>query len=274
MTTFALRRSFNLAVWGVFALGVVILHAVYSVTLGPASYWSGWLLFAFILLLALYNLRKKLPSLPLGSSAAWLQFHIYGGWLTVLVFILHTGMRLPNGGLEVTLALLFVGVAGSGIVGLALSRVLAPRLAAREEEVIFERIPAMRKQLREKAENLILHCVSESSSTALADFYANRLAPFFEGPRHLLWHVAGSDRPRHALLADLDTLDRYLNPKERDIVKEMAGLIRAKDNLDCHHALQGVLKVWLFVHIPLTYSLVLMSILHALLVSAYSTGLR
>ena len=54
---------------------------------------------------------------------------------------------------------------------------------------------------------------------------------------------------------------------------EMGSLIRGKDDLDHQDALQGTLKYWLFIHIPLTYSLLILSLVHALLASAYSAGI-
>ncbi len=253
---------------------VVLVYAAYTVTLRPTSFLSGWLLFVLMLALASYNIRKKLPFLPLGTSAGWLQFHIYAGLLTVVLFVLHSGLHVPNGALEVTLALLYVAVAGSGIMGLALSRLLARRLAIHGEEVIFERIPAMRKHLRERAEELVEQSASETSSIVLADFYVSRLAPFFDGPGNFWDHLFESDRPRHTLLAALGALDRYLSAKEREYVREMGSLIRVKDNLDYHDALQGTLKYWLFIHIPMTYSLLILSLVHAVLASAYGAGIR
>ncbi len=38
---------------------------------------SGYFLLAVMFVLAGYNVWKKLPFLPLGSSEGWLQFHIY-----------------------------------------------------------------------------------------------------------------------------------------------------------------------------------------------------
>ena len=43
-----------------------------------------------------------------------------------------------------------------------------------------------------------------------------------------------------------------------------------KDQLDFHQAMQGLLKGWLFVHIPLTYALLLFALVHLVLVYAFS----
>jgi hypothetical protein len=49
-------------------------------------------------------------------------------------------------------------------------------------------------------------------------------------------------------------------------------LIRRKDDLDFHEARQGLLKLWLFVHIGLTCALVLGATLHGILAHAFDGG--
>ena len=106
----------------------------------------------------------------------------------------------------------------------------------------------------------------------MADFYTRRLAGFFGGPRHFWHHLAQSNRPSRRLLDDLAALDRYLGDRERDAARELAGLIEAKDSLDYHFALQGTLKGWLFVHIPLTYAMLVFVFVHVVLVHAFRGG--
>src|SRR5690242_17642005 len=60
-----------------------------DVHLNRANYASGYLLYGLVVFLALFNLRKKLPSLPLGSASAWLQLHLYVGIIAGAVFGLH-----------------------------------------------------------------------------------------------------------------------------------------------------------------------------------------
>ena len=45
--------------------------------------------------------------------------------------------------------------------------------------------------------------------------------------------------------------------------------VQRKDDLDYQYALQGALKLWLFVHIPLTYGLLVLAIFHGLAACAY-----
>jgi hypothetical protein len=270
MKTFAARRWRNLALLAV-ASGVVLsLAAVWAVSLRPAPFYSGWLLAVSMLVLAAYNLFKKVPFLPLGASSAWLQLHIYLGLLTILVFFLHAGLRRPHGPLGWALEILFAGVAGSGLVGLLISRTYPALLRARGPEVIFEQIPHLRRRLREEAEQQVVDAVTQLRSTHVAAFYTQRLKPFFDRPRHFWRHVVRHSGHRHALLTEIDAQDRYLNDKEREAMRAIRGLVERKDDLDFQYALQAMLKYWLFVHIPCTYSLLIVSAFHVLVVYAYA----
>ena len=80
--------------------------------------------------------------------------------------------------------------------------------------------------------------------------------------------------PLNEILNEITELNRYLNDSERVTMDEIAGLVRQKDGLDYHYSLQLVLKLWLFVHIPLTYSLLLWTLAHIVLVFAFSGGAR
>jgi len=230
---------------------------------------SGWVLLAGMFVLALYNVRKKLPFLPLGKSETWLQTHIYLGFFTTFLFLAHLDFRLPRGLFEITLAWLFVLVSGSGFLGLFFSRVLPRRLATRGGEAILEKIPAQRHALRMGAETLALG--GEAKSPVIAEFYVKRLADFFSGPRNFWSHLVESRRPAGVLLAELR---RVATEGDREKIDQFARLVRQKDGLDYQRALQLTLRLWLFVHIPLTYGLMIFTVLHIVLVFAFSGGAR
>ncbi|MBA4146907.1 MAG: hypothetical protein H0X66_02245 [Verrucomicrobia bacterium] len=235
---------------------------------------TGWLLLGLMLLLTLYNGRKKIPFLPLANSKDWLQFHIYAGWFTLLLFLLHIRFRFPTGWFEGTLATLYAVVMVSGIVGLFISRSFPKRLTSRGGEVLFETIPIVRRNLRKRAEELTLKSIPDVQASTVADFYTNELAGFFAGPKNYWKHLFEIRTPLNHLLKKVDDLKRFLNEKERGVMSEYSDLVRQKDGLDYHHTLQLTLKLWLFVHIPLTYSLLIFSLVHVILVFAFSGGAR
>lgn len=254
------------------ALGLTLL-AVWWLgrnALRPVGLYTGWLLLVLLLGLAFFGARKKLPFLPLWSASAWLQFHIYAGWLAVLVFLLHTGARLPGGLLECLLWSGFVLVAVSGAFGLWLSRWLPPRLARSGESLIFERIPQLRHRLETEARALVRQAEAETKSSTLADFYLRLLAPYFGHVPALFAPLAGSDAGHHYVARELAALRRVLNQREMAIADQLGDLLEAKRNLDYQLAGQRLLKLWLFAHIPLTYGLLVLVGAHVWLVLLYS----
>jgi hypothetical protein len=267
------RRQFVLGLLALIAASVAALwlNAKFK-ALPDYAFLTGWALLGGMIVLTIYNVRKKLPFLPLGNSETWLQIHIYLGFFTTLLFLIHLNFHIPHGWFELTLAWLFILVSGSGMVGLFFSRALPRRLATRGGEVIFEKISALRHKLKTDAENLALG--ADAKSPVIAEFYAKRLAPFFSGPKNFWLHLAESRRPASALLAELEDLRRFANDIEREKIKKLAALVRQKDGLDYHRALQLALKLWLFVHIPLTYGLLIFTALHLVLVFGFSGGAR
>lgn len=186
-----------------------------------------------------------------------------------MIFLFHTAARWPNGAFETLLALLFWGVAISGVFGIFITRVIPRRLTQAGDEVIYERIPAFRQELREEADRLVLQTVDQSGGTTLAEFHANTLAHYFAGQRSFRSHLTQSSRPLRSLIGQLDDLNRYFNEAEQKAATQLIELIRHKNRLDYHSALQGMLKSWLFVHIPLTYAMLLCAIVHAVIVHAF-----
>jgi hypothetical protein len=263
--------------WMIGLASVLILSGAYGVldaalvnSLRSPALVSGFVLFIILLLLTLFNARKKLPFLPLVKASAWLQFHIYAGIFAMILFLFHIRFKVPQGKLEVVLTGLFLAVSLSGLIGLGISRWVPPRLTLHGENLIFERIPVLRKTVKEEVERLVLSSVRSTDSTTIADFYQQSLHHYFERPRFLWSHLLGYSGPLHRLLSEIAAMDRYLNPEEKKIISEVTQYIQAKDNLDFQLAAQGLLKGWLFVHIPLTYALILVAVAHGILAWRFS----
>jgi len=270
--TFAVRALRNTAFLVLASAIVLGLTWSYGLSLHDTAFLSGWMLLVGVAFLTAFNLRKKLPVLPLLSVSTWLQLHIYIGWLVIVLFLLHTSLRWPTGGLETGLWLLFVAVALSGVIGIVLSRVLPRRLRLHGERLIFERIPAFRAQLAGEVENLAMESVTQISSNTIAEYYTSRLQPFFRKPRNVWAHLLGSNEALQRLSREIRSLERYLDSKGQETLKEIEWRVAAKDNLDQQYAVQLFLKGWLFVHLPLTYGLVLVAAVHAVVVYAFDGG--
>ncbi len=237
-----------------------------------SAFTTGYLLLSAVLFLALYNVRKKLPFLPLGSSAAWLQWHIYVGIGSVGVFALHAGIRWPTGILNSTLAAFYVATIASGVAGLYLTRTIPRQLARVGQEVVYERIPALQLAVRQRASETILESVTASGATTLAEFYIARLYGFFHRRRSTRYFLRPTTARRRSLMHELQAIRRYLSDQEQAPCERLFALLRRKDDLDFHEARQKLLKVWLFAHIGMTYTLVVLALLHGLLALAFRGG--
>ncbi len=256
------------------AVAVVWVHGNLSATHPLLPYASGWVLFALMLGLTAYNARKKLPFLPLFSSRLWLQIHVYAGLVTAVVYGLHAGWRVPAGWFEGILAALFTLVTASGLVGWWLSRQIPRRLTTVGGEVPYERIPLIRHELQREAEAVALKAIPEQGATTLADFYNRDLSGYFAATQPFWRSIFSTRRRLNALLGSLAETRRYLTAAENANADRLADLIRQKDALDFQRSSQLALKAWLFVHIPLTYALLLYSVVHVVLVYAFSGGAR
>lgn len=272
VTSFQRRRQINAGFLLVAGVLLLLLYFLFEFRFPRLTFVSGWALLLLMLLLTAYNGRKKLPFLPAATSEGWLQVHIYAGLLAALIFGMHLRFRLPTGVFEGLLALLFVLVTLSGIGGLWLSRSLPRRLTTTGGEVIFERIPFERKVLQEKARAIALGSVNKTKSTTMADFYASELDAFFARPRYFWAHLLDSEIQFNRLLRRTSDLNRFLGTEEKSDMDELIALLRAKYHLDHHYSLQLALKLWLFIHIPLTYGLLVFSALHVALVYAFSSA--
>ena len=239
---------------------------------GRTDFHTGYLLLAALFFLASYNLRKKLPIVAWGKSSTWLQAHIYVGLASAAVFGIHIAWRWPNGPLETTLAVLYLLTFASGLLGLYWTRTLPPKLANVAEEVIYERIPMLRGQLRERAQQVALGAVRSSGATTLGEYYAENLQTYFERPRSLKYYLWPTSELRRAQMAGLTSIGRYLSTAEQQHREQLFALIRRRDDLDFHSALQWRLKTWLFLHIGLTYPLLIFGILHGVLAHLFDGG--
>ena len=163
-------------------------------------------------------------------------------------------------------------VAGSGVYGLYATRVIPRKLTALQNEVIFEEIPERRLQLTARARQLVLDTARHTD--VLARYYTNHLIHFFEKPRSLAYHLSPSLRRSRQLVSEIEGLDRYLSEPQRQASRQLTTLVREKEDLDYHRALQGRLKIWLFLHIGLTYGLLITAVLHGVMAHAFGGGLR
>jgi hypothetical protein len=263
MSFFARRRFVNSAVTLAALGGAWWWTEQLENRLQSSSFFTGWLLLGAVLFLAGFQLRKKLPAPSWGSAALWMQLHIYAGLGTAGLYAMHAGVHWPTGVLETALAALYAATFASGLVGLYWTRTLPRRLSRVSEEMIYERIAALRGMLRDRAQAAVLTAVRTAGATTLGEFYRQRLHDYFSLRRGWGYRLWPTTRLRKELLAELTDATRYLSEAECKTAEDLFALVRSRDDLDYHEALQWRLRAWLFVHIALTYPLLAVAALHA-----------
>jgi len=267
------QNNLILIVFVILLCGVAYaLFLSYKKELLNPNYWTGWTLLGLIFLLSSYNLYKKFPQFRLGRSSTWLYFHTYFGIFAFFMYLLHTEFSWPNGWLESTLGYCFIIQSILGACGLAISRYIPPSLAIHGESAIYERIPQHITKLRNRAEKIILEAVSETGSSSISDFYIANMARYLNRPNNKLAHIFGRRKPLYKLLSKTDTFYRYLSDNEKLHMDKIMDIVHAKNNLDFQYARQGLLKHWLFIHIPISGVLILLALTHLVIVYSFTGG--
>lgn len=242
-----------------------LVHQRIGSGLGHGSVYSGATLLSSVLLLALIGVRKRLVMLPLWSLSCWLQIHIYTGLFACAVFLLHVPRIIASGWFEGGLSWLFLVVSISGFYGLVASRLIPKRLTAMSVQPRYDRIAWHRQQFSLLAGDVYDQLDGGSDARVLSEFYARVLQPFFAGAMTRGFLLRPSLARRRHLLAELGDLRRYLSGDTLAAADRLAALVRQRDELDYHHALQFRLRAWVAVHAALSCVLVVWSLVHAAL---------
>jgi hypothetical protein len=241
-----------------------------DIALRDVQFFNGWTLFGCMVVLMLLTWRKKVVILPLGRVRFWLLVHYFVGFLAVAVFVVHTRHQMPGSVLHWLLWSLFVLVSLSGMVGAIVSKTVPQRLEAEGERILFDRIPMFRAQLAEQAEAVARESVEDGNTRSIARLYADSLSDFFAGPRNVLAHLAASKVSKARILNQLSAIERYLDEPGKLRLLKLRDLVEAKSNLDFHYANVGLLRLWLFVHVPATYALLAAMAVHIVLEYAFA----
>ena len=267
------RRWFALAACWCVALAAFVAVAVPSsrtgTHLGQPEIITGYSLFSTLLFLLLFNVRKRLPMLPLGRAHWWTMAHLIAGVLVGALFFLHTKTIWPLGTYEQVTTLLFYAAMLSGVFGYVVQRLYPRRLTGRGVEIIYERVPEAIAELREAAESVVLRCTKEANADTLARYYMETFQWYFLRPRFLLSHLTGADKSDRWLDHQFTNSRQYLNDHEQTFLDELHDLAKRKDSIDFHYAAQRLMKVWLLVHVPSVVGLSVLVLWHLLIVNIY-----
>ena len=224
---------------------------------------------AFMLFAGLLAGRKKFPIWRLGRAQAWMRGHLWLGLLSLPVILFHAGFRF-GGPLTSVLMWLLIIVVASGLFGAVLQHYLPHMMTAQVPgETIFEQIQHVRDQLVTSADETIAAAEAsanaEESAAPLADFYRREMRPFLEsrGKRHQL--LSNPDRSR----STFEGLRMLLPLGFQDAAKRLEQICEEERQLRRQSLLHHWLHGWLMLHIPLSFALLLLGVVHAITALRY-----
>jgi len=262
-----------------FFFALLWLVSIYSGALRNPRYLDGWVLAVGMSLQLGFHIAIKTNRLSPKSVARWRKFHIFIGWLLITAFITHSDFSLPDTGFELALWAGFVLVTFSGVFGTYLTWSLQAK-GRIDEHVNFDclhtRISEMARDVRK-----IVATPDAIASVGLpippydvwiADLYTNHLEKFFDRPRNVRAHLVGSQRPLKRITNEIDNLSYYVDAQCKEKLAAIRNLAVEKDRLDFARVHYALSKGWLFVHVPITYALIVLSVLHVLVVYSFSSG--
>jgi hypothetical protein len=283
--------------WPAGALAATGLAIALALAAPPARSDPGLLLggaaAVLVAITASRGLRRRLIAVRIGSAAGWLRAHLWLGLLSLVFALAHSGFRL-GGGLSTALTLVLTAAVLSGVLGVALQRVLTREINALSTDTIFDLqrgVLSLRRRAYEivwgacgaapdapgEADELrrlgapprtpgIVHPTGTLAGQAELDhFYRDLVLPFL--------HAAGGGSSLLATAADatlaFDALEAHLAAPLRPALAELrdrCGRLRAARR---QHRLYRWLHGWLLLHVPLSMALLVLLITHAVMALRY-----
>jgi hypothetical protein len=224
---------------------------------------------AFMIFAGLLAGRKKVPIWRLGRAQTWMRGHLWLGLLSLPIIFFHAGFRF-GGPLTSVLMVLVIVVVASGIFGAVLQHYMPNRMTAQvPSETIFEQIDHVRDQLVASADETIAaaeaSATAEESAAPVVDFYRREMRPFLEsrGARHQL--LSSPDRSR----GTFEGLRMLLPLGLQDAAKKLEQICEEERQLRRQSLLHHWLHGWLMLHIPLSFALLLLGVVHAITALRY-----
>jgi hypothetical protein len=260
--------------------GLLWLVWIYSTGLRNPRYLDGWVLAAGMCLQLYFHIAIKMGLLSPKSIMRWRKFHVFVGLLLISAFLSHLNTTLPDTSFEWALWMCFVLVTASGIFGTYLARSLKAKRGI-DESVTYDRIPARRAELAREAEATVAQTDPTAAAIGLPlrphdawimDLYTAHLRDFFQGHRNSMAHITGSQRQLMRLTDEIDNLSRYVDKQSQEKLEAIKTLVIEKDRLDFAAVHFGLTKGWQLIHVPVTYALIIMTVLHIVVVYAFSSG--
>jgi hypothetical protein len=250
--------------------------------------------YALMVFAGLLGLRKKFPIWRVGRAQTWMRGHLWLGLVSYPIILCHSAFSMGNG-LTRALMWIFSFVIGSGIVGAALQHYMPEIITDRVPlETIYNQIDRVQSQLLKESDDLLSSLaekkaeygllvpasrstgpittastmirLSDQSAGRFREVYDQTIRPYL-ADRGAYRHRMTRRSTSKAIFAQL----RTVTPESVwPIIHDLENICEEKRDLDRQSRLQRLLQGWLLVHIPLSYLLIVLSAIHAVMALRYS----
>lgn len=248
--------------------------------------------FAFMIFAGLLSLRKKFPVWRMGRTSTWMRGHLWLGLVSYPIILFHSGFSFGRGTLTWWMMVIFTLVIVSGLLGAAL-QLYMPKMMTRQipYETIYAEIPRIRGQLLDEADIKVAEVtgitVNEAVMAAgsgdtggvvvttvqMEDDVRNELTRFYDHDlRPYLEQAGGKGKPiadRTLATGMFSNVRTRLPSVVHPVVDDLESICEEKRQLDHQMRLHRVLHGWLLIHLPLSFALLLMGAVHAVVALRY-----
>jgi len=253
------------------AVGVcLVLYALNALfgRIHPGSIWGlGYGIAAAVLFVGVftYAIRRRTMRLRPGRTWYYLQFHVYGGTLFMLLVFMHVGFGVPHGVHTWWLWVLSMWVVASGLLGVVLQKWIPTLLnSGLSVEVHYDRIPELIERIKQRAETLV-----DSCDAPVRAFYRKNVAAALVTPETRLIYYLDITGGLRARTKQFDHLHALLPAEEQQKLDALQAIYRTKLEIDAHYTLQKALRWWLYLHVPVSILLIALLIVHLYAVLYY-----
>lgn len=257
------------------------------------GYTLGTIAAILIVWLMLFGIRKRSYSTTLGSTRGWLSAHIYLGTALILIALLHCGFQFGWNLHTLTLVLMLI-VIFSGFFGVY-AYLRYPTLMTRNREnatrdAMLEEIQDIDQNALSLADSIApeIHAVVLRSieNTKLgggvwtqlrardgSDIAIARVRAAIENRETQVGSPPAGMQAGQTIVAMVDFLAGRADDKQSEALRKLIDLLSRKRSLATRVArdiqYQAIMEIWLYIHVPLSVTLLAALIGHIISVFFY-----
>jgi hypothetical protein len=259
-------------------------------SLGLSYGVAGYLLMIFA---ALLSVRKKFRIWRIGRAQTWMRGHLWLGLLSYPLVFFHAGFSWGHGLARLLMWIVSIVIV-SGLLGAALQHYMPRMITERVPmETIYNQIHRVQEQLLGEAGDLMgslsleqneyglivpasgpaatmtttstVVRLSQQSADKLREMYDETIKPYLAHRGSRAQSMA-DEATSKAMFAQLRTV---APDSIWTVLDDLENICQEKRDLDRQSRLQRMLQGWLLVHIPLSYLLLALVAIHAIMALRY-----